>query len=219
MRLGSLAGFKRPAIIDKYLDALEILARAIAEAAKVILSSLSQSLSFEPYEDLCHNHQSHLPSPDLIRLLRYHAQPFLEQGSSHVAHTDLGSLTFLFTRQRGLQILSARTDEWEWMEPREGYATVNIGDCLSLLTGRKLRSCRHRVRALPGQAMRERYSFAYFMRPDEGTLMKPVSSHKIASNEQRKEEVCTSGEWLQRKYAMLRKETWSKENDWILRGV
>ncbi|KAL9613652.1 MAG: hypothetical protein Q9167_001828 [Letrouitia subvulpina] len=159
----------------------------------------------------------HLSSPDLIRLLKYHAQPLSEQGSSHVPHTDLGSLTFLFTKKYGLQIQSARTGNWEYMQPKEGYTTVNIGDCLSLLTNNKLRSCRHRVKALPGQAMQERYSFAYFMRPDEDALLKAVTSPLIPKVIQ--EEVFTTKEWLQKKYAMLRRDTWQEDKNWILNGA
>lgn len=67
--------------------------------------------------------------------------------------------------------------------------------------------------------MEERYSFAYFMRPDEDALMKAVRSPSVLKAGDRSEEVFTSGEWLQRKYAMLRRDTWSKEKDWMLTGA
>lgn len=183
-----------------------------------MLSSLSRSLELDLDDDFCKTHRSHLPSPDLVRLLRYHAQPPSEQGSSHVLHTDLGSMTFLFIKQDGLQILGAKSGEWEWMLPKKGYATVNIGDCLSLLTNKTFRSCRHRVKAAPGQAMKERYSFAYFMRPDEDAFMKAVSSPLVPKVD-RQDEVFTSAQWLQRKYAMLRRDTWKKDENWMLSGA
>ena len=106
------------------------------------------------------------------------------------------------------------------MTPRQGHAIVNVADCLNLLSGQLLRSCRHRVIALPGQAMKERYSFAYFMRPDDGTPMRAVRSPLINDAEQRQDdEVFTSGEWMKRKYAMLRRETWDQNKDWILTGT
>ena len=217
MQLGALANFERPPVVDEHMSALHTLTSAITKAANVILSSLSRSLELLANNSLCKMHRSHLPSPDLIRLLKYHAQPLSEQGSSHVPHTDLGSLSFLFTRQYGLQILGAKSNEWEWMEPKEGYATVNIGDCLGLLTNKRFRSCRHRVKALPGHAMQERYSFAYFMRPDEDALMRTVSSPLVPSSDER-EELFTAGEWLQRKYSMLRRDTWKEDKSWILTG-
>lgn len=217
MGLGVLADFRRPIIIDSYMSSLHSFASAVTRAANVILASLSGSLELHLDDDLRKIHRSHIPSLDLVRLLRYHAQPHSEQGASHIPHTDLGSLTFLFTKQDGLQILGGGSGEWEWMPPRKGYAIVNIGDCLSLLTNKTLRSCRHRVKAASGQAMKERYSFAYFMRPDENALMQVVPSPLVPKVD-RQDEVFTSGEWLQRKYAMLRRDTWKDEDDWILTG-
>jgi len=219
MRLGGQANFERPKTIDAHMSSLHTFALAISKAASTILAALSSSLKLRAEESLQSIHNTYLPSPDLIRLLKYHAQPASEHGSPHVPHTDLGSLTFLFTKQYGLQILGARSGEWEWMEPRDGCAIVNIGDCLSLLTNKTFRSCRHRVVALPGQAMKERYSFAYFMRPDEDALMKTVKSPLIPGTEKEDEEVFSSGEWMQRKYAMLRRDTWTKEKDWMLNGA
>lgn len=218
MGLGTPANFERPKIVDLYMSSLQSFINAVRTAASVMLSSLSRSLELDIDDDFCNTHKSILPSQDLIRLLRYHAQPPSEQGSSHTPHTDLGSMTFLFTKEVGLQILGAKTGEWEWMPPKKGYATVNIGDCLSLLTNKKFRSCKHRVRAAPGEAMKERYSFAYFMRPDADALMKPVSS-PLVPKDNRQDEVFTSGEWLQRKFVMLRRDTWKEDKDWILTGA
>ena len=218
MGLGVLADFQRPKIVDLYMSSLHSFTSAVTAAADVLLSSLSGSLGLDLDDDFCKTHRNHLPSLDLVRLLRYHAQPSSEQGSSHVPHTDLGSMTFLFTEQDGLQILGAKSGEWEWMPPKKGHAIVNIGDCLSLLTNKMFRSCRHRVKAAPGQAMKERYSFAYFMRPDENALMQAVSTPLVPKVD-RQDEVFTSGEWLQRKYAMLRRDTWKDDEKWVLTGA
>ena len=218
MGLGVLADFQRPTIIDLYMSSLHSFTSAVITAANVLLLSLSGSLGLDLDNNFCKTHRSHLPSLDLVRLLRYHAQPSSEQGSSHVPHTDLGSMTFLFTEQDGLQILGAKSGEWEWMPPKKGYAIVNIGDCLSLLTNKTFRSCRHRVKAAPEQAMKERYSFAYFMRPDENALMQAVSTPLVPKVD-RPEQLFTSGEWLQRKYAMLRRDTWKDDEKWILTGA
>lgn len=223
MRLGSQANFRCPLVIDLYTSSLQTFSQAVSKAASTIFSVLSSRLQLQPEEAFQNIHNTHLPSPDLVRLLKYHAQLPSERRSSHIAHTDPGSLTFLFTKQYGLQILGAESGEWEWMQPRTGYATVNIGDCLNLPTNNMFRSCRHRVVALPGQAMKERYSFAYFMRPDEDALMKAVRSPLIPKADKMEVEAettdITSGEWLQRKYAMLRRDTWNEEKNWILTGA
>lgn len=128
-------------------------------------------------------------------------------------------MTFLFTKQYGLQVLGSESQEWEYVQPRAGYATVNIGDCLSLLTNKLLRSCQHRVCALPGQAMEERYSFAYFLRAEDETPIRTMKSPLIPESEEQEKDVFTSGEWMKRKYAMLRRDTWNQNNDWILTGA
>ena len=218
MNLGGESHFKRPAVVDSYLPSLHVFTLAISAAVSAILRQLSSALQLPQEEDLRTAHRTHLPSPDLIRLLKYQAQPIAERGASHLAHTDLGSMTFLFTKQYGLQVQESEHHAWNYVEPRAGCATVNIGDCLSLLTNKLFRSCRHRVQALPGQAMRERYSFAYFLRADDETLIKAVNSPLIAKDRVKEKEVFTSGEWMKRKYAMLRKDTWNKDSNWILTG-
>ena len=212
------------------------------------------------------------PSPHLIRLLKYQAQPVTENRSSHIPHTDIGSLTFLFARQRGLQVRDPSTGEWQWVEPprpsrgaaADNIVIVNVGDTLSYLTGQRLRSCQHRVIPLDGQ---ERYSFAYFMRADNDTPMKilegPVINNKsfangnsnnkpnsidnrrdnndddkvngsekkdeqndttpqpskATNNDEVEEEVIPCSEWMRRKYTMLRRDTWTPEQNWILTGT
>ena len=219
MKLGGQAQFKRPPVVDSHMPSLHKFALAISAAASAILCALSSSLELQAEENIQDVHRTNLPSPDLIRLLKYHAQPISERGSSHVPHTDLGSLSFLFTKQYGLQVLGSKSQEWEYVQPRAGYAIVNIADCLSLLTNKLLRSCRHRVCALPEQAMKERYSFAYFLRPEDETPIRALKSRLIFKSEEPEKEVYTSGEWMKRKYAMLRKATWNQHNNWMLSGV
>lgn len=212
--------FKRPQVVDNHMASLRTFSLAVSIAATTILASLSSTLTLSPLDSLQTSHRPHLASPNLIRLLKYAPQPLSERGSSHIPHTDLGSLTFLFTRQYGLQILGADSGAWEWVKPRAGYATVNLGDCLSLLTNKCLKSCRHRVNALPGRGMEERYSFAYFLRPQDETVMRPVRSPLVSVAEVGEGEAgFTSAEWMRRKYAMLRGETWNEKSSWILTGA
>ena len=112
---------------------------------------------------------------------------------------------------------------WKYIHPKGGCATVNIGDSLSVLSNKALKSCRHRVKALPGQALETRYSYAYFLRPDDDVLMRPLGqclgSLDGEEQQQQQEEVITSAEWMKRKYAMLTGNTWTQEKSWILTGA
>ena len=220
LNIGPSSAFKHPQIVDAHMPSLRTFSLAVSAAATTILTSLSSTLKLSPSESFQTSHRPDLTSPNLIRLLKYAAQPPSERGSSHIPHTDLGSLTFLFTRQYGLQILGTESGEWEWVKPRDGYATVNLGDCMSLLTNKLLKSCQHRVSALPELAMAERYSFAYFLRPRDETVMRAVMSPLVSVAEVSEgEEEFTSAEWMRRKYAMLRGETWNEKSSWILTGA
>lgn len=180
MRLGDQANFKRPQVIDVHMSSLRTLASAVSKAASILLSSLSSSLKLQSGESLQSIYNTHLPSLDLVRLLKYHRQPLFERGFSHIPHTDLDSLIFLFIEQFGLQILSAESEEWEWVQPREGCVIVNVGDCPGLLTNKTFRSCQHRVKPLSRKAMKKRFSFAYFIRLDENAFMRVIKSSLIS---------------------------------------
>lgn len=195
--------------------------------AQVIFRTLSDALSLQPHERFEGFHRPSQPSADMVRLLKYHAHR-VSQASPYVPqvpHTDLGSLTFLFAPSPGLQVLRAeKADEWAYVQPRAGHAVVNLGDALSMLTGGFLRSSVHRVGPLPGADMPERYSFAFLMRPENQTIMRPVQSPMIvgpphASSESQPS--CTSGEWIARKFGALRAgakggHSESGKDDWVL---
>ena len=68
--------------------------------------------------------------------------------------------------------------------------------------------------------MEERYSFAYFLRPQDETVMRAVRSPFLnAAEVDEGKEGFTSAEWMRRKYAMLRGETWNEKSSWILTGA
>ena len=53
-------------------------------------------------------------------------------GNPQTAHTDLGSLTLLFTGAPGLQVLTPGSKEWAFVMPKKNCAVVNIGDGKSM---------------------------------------------------------------------------------------
>ncbi|KAJ6526397.1 hypothetical protein B0H19DRAFT_970626 [Mycena capillaripes] len=222
--------FRRPAVVNEFMPTLQQLSNAVAEAARVIFTSLSRALRLPPgrgFEDV---HRASEPKPDVIRLLKYHAQPLAERGALNTPHTDLGSLTFLFASQAGLQVLQRsasseldnskkyqQNNDWRWVEPRAGHVVVNLGDCMTVLSNGYLHSCLHLVAPPPGRAMPERYSFAYLMRAEDATVMTEMDSPLFPPAEEGRE-LYTSGEWIQRKFGMLRGNVKKPNQDAILTG-
>lgn len=205
------AEFKRPALFDKHIEDLQIFVRYMQAFTSVIHCALSDELGLDPNQRLELFHRQEHPSPCILRLLKYHAQPATERGAVQTPHTDLGSLTILFTSQPGLQVLpkGEATDAWQFVAPKEHCAIVNIGDVLAMMTAGTLQSSLHRVGPLPALPMDTRYSFAYLQRPEEHTVVKKAGPDG---------EAITSGEWLRRKFGMLRKDTYVHDKQQILTG-
>ncbi|KAF7515285.1 hypothetical protein G7054_g14652 [Neopestalotiopsis clavispora] len=227
--------FPYPPVIARGIEPLRSLLQGLNAAAHVILSSLSSSLSlpagqrFEDFQGLSR------PSPDILRLLKYHADPDASC-VPQTPHTDLGSLTFVFSTTPGLQVLppagsstssgddTAATEpsaRWRYVEPRPGHAVVNIGDCLSIMTNGLLRTALHRVGPVQGRPMPERYSLAYLMRPEDDTVLRVLDSPRIPRPDKKcaeKDDEVTSGEWIRRKFKALRGQQNGGNIDRVLTG-
>jgi isopenicillin N synthase-like dioxygenase len=214
----SSSSFPHPPILDQYLQTLKDFTSAIHSAAAVIFSSLSTSLGLPDGQDFGSCHRLNASSPDIIRLLKYHAQPADDHGAPHIPHTDIGSLTFLFSRQPGLQFHPPGVDEWQYVIPRPDHAVINLGDGMSLFTNKLFHSCLHRVVPLPNRAMETRYSFAYMMRAENHTLMTGLKSDLIPPSESTTPAL-TSADWLRVKFGALRFNTFNEKQRWILTGT
>lgn len=88
------------------------------------------------------------------------------------AHTDWGSLTFVWPQSGGLEV---ETPAKEWMEVPllPGAIVVNVGDALSLWSGGALKSTLHRISFDKLPIDLDRWSMAYFLNANEGMSMDP----------------------------------------------
>lgn len=173
-----------------------------------LLSCLSDALSLESTRRLEEYHREGEPTNTTLVLLHYPKQED-ESTVGHNKHTDIGSLTLLFTEQWGLQVLTPEQKRWAWVEPRpHGHATINVGDSLRFLSGKKLYSCVHRVIPVDGKKQKEdRYSIAYFLRPENGAVYEDAEGKKIAA-----------GKWHDEKYVMFAEPQEKQEESEILTG-
>lgn len=183
---------------------------------------MSAGQRFEDFQGLSR------PSPDILRLLKYHSNSSLDC-VPQAPHTDLGSLTLVFSAVPGLQVLPAgveqkagsyKESDWRYVAPRPGHAIVVIGDSVTMMTNGLLKSALHRVGPIAGCAMPERYSMAYLMRPEDETLLCPLKSPLIprGTGTSRDEETVTSGTWMRKKFGALRGKQDKENLDEILAG-
>ncbi|KAJ8127340.1 hypothetical protein O1611_g6297 [Lasiodiplodia mahajangana] len=206
-------------VVAEAQNALQILFKSLEDIAQTIFRSLSNVLSLAAEHRLETLHQIEKPSTNVLRILKYEASTQETYHTPIAPHTDLGSLTFLFSSTPGLQVLPAlggvtpqRQEDWMYIAPKPGHAVVNLGDCLSMMTNGALKSAVHRVGPLPGASMPERHSFGYFIRPNDDAILRPLRSPLIPS-EGRNVQPVTCAEWIMRKYKVLRAEERTPQDD------
>ncbi|KAI0048074.1 Clavaminate synthase-like protein [Auriscalpium vulgare] len=127
-------------------------------------------------------------------------------------HTDFGSLSFLHNRLGGLQVLPVGSQEWQYVKPLPGHAICNIGDAVTIFSGGILHSNLHRIVSPPKpQTSTERWSVAYFARPNSAAVLEPFSeqSSLIAESAAKAPEGkynpgVTAGEWFARRIRAAR---------------
>ena len=169
------------------------------------------------------------PSGAQLRFLKYPPQPIDDRRISLIPHSDFGSITILFSKLGGLQVLPTQANAtWSYVRPIPGHAIVNLGDAMVKLTRGLLRSNIHRVTYAPGaQAEHPRYSLAYLARPEDKTIIKglgkssviPRFTEGLAEPEPEGEEVVTIEEWIVRRSEALKTESYKKELWALTRGT
>lgn len=94
-------------------------------------------------------------------------------GSRMAEHTDSGSVTLLFQRAAGLEVMSP-AGEWVRAPHVQDCILVNIGDALSFWSGGRLKATLHRVTFDGVPFDRERQSMAYFGKASPDTVLQPI---------------------------------------------
>lgn len=190
---------KFPTIILDAKDDVKSFMIKSHEMVSVILEILSTNLGLNS-NVLPNLHRLTASSGDQIRLTKTTMHPSEKQHSPDVsllgAHTDFGSITILFNRLYGLQVLSANK-EWLYVPPLPGHAIVNLGDAMVKLSGGRFKSNTHRVVNAPGlQQVTDRYSVVYFSRPENTVEMKNLL---LESEHENETHILTAQEWIARR--------------------
>jgi isopenicillin N synthase-like dioxygenase len=143
-----------------------------------LLRAIATGFDF-PEELLVSKHQKNTSE---LRILHYPpiSCDTLSKAMRISEHSDFGTLTLLFQDNvGGLQVEDqCNSKRFIPVEPESPYeVVVNVGDCLQRWTNETLRSANHRVTfpegisAKSGGFLAERYSAAYFGKPDRTVLV------------------------------------------------
>lgn len=191
-----------PAVLDERRALFKSFMTQAHGIVTFLLGLLNDHLGL-PANALQSLHRLEGNSGDQVRFIRAPPQPVNDARVSLGEHTDFGSVTVLFNRLGGLQVLPPGKDaQWCYVKPLPGHAIINLGDAMVKFTNGLLRSNIHRVNAPPGeQAAHTRYSLVYFSRPENEVLLRRLEgSDKIpplADGEV--EEVINSKDWILRR--------------------
>lgn len=166
-----------PTVLECQRDLLKSFMSEAHSIVTLLLELLNDHLAL-PKGTLPSLHRLHAAGGDQVRFIKAPPQPADDRRTALGEHTDFGSVTVLFNRLGGLQILPPGSDaEWCYVKPLPEHAIINLGDALVKFTNGLLRSNIHRVVSPPGeQATHTRYSLVYFNRPEDDVLLRRLDN-------------------------------------------
>jgi isopenicillin N synthase-like dioxygenase len=196
-----------PSSVQSNPELFDGFIRRAHSSVLTILECLSNGLGLSEDSRFENRHRPDVPARTTMVLFRYPKQ--LEEGGGigHNVHTDIGSLTLLFCENWGLQLLSPETNEWGFIAPKPGHAVINVGDSLRFLSGHKLKSCVHRVIPVTERQEEDRFSIAYFLRPEDNAVYIDSKGRELSARA-----------WHDEKYSVFRKPHDEQEKDVVLTG-
>jgi isopenicillin N synthase-like dioxygenase len=176
-----------------------------------LLSALSVALGVSEE----HMRSLHSRAENEFRLLHYPSIPAsdLADGSATriAEHTDFGTITMLFQDSVGGLQVEDQADLGTFHSVESSRPTdiiLNIGDSLQRLTNDTFKAACHRVTYPPAikagdsVAIPERYSVAYFAKPNRAASLLPLREFITSATPCRYEDV-TAWEWNNRRIAKL----------------
>jgi isopenicillin N synthase-like dioxygenase len=205
--------FAHPRLLYDNAPLIQDYMRHAHALVSLILDHLNTHLHLPPHTLTSLHRQTEI-SGDQIRIVKSPPQPPSDLKTALGKHTDFGSITILFNRIGGLQILPppsltppGREPEWTYVKPLQGHCIVNLGDAMVKFTNGLLRSNIHRVVSPPGeQASETRYSLVYFARPEDEVVLKRLEGSDVIPplQEGQEEEGMNSKEWIKLQAMRLR---------------
>jgi len=169
---------EHPEAVRPYLTDLEDFARHNHfSVLHPILRLLALGLEL-PEETLVEQHRFEAAGESSVRFMKYFPRSAEEEAKTAnvwlKGHTDIGSVTILWSQPiGGLQILSP-DGQWRWVRHMENALVINLGDALEFICGGYYPPTRHRVIQPPSdQKDRPRLGVFYFAMTDDDVKLVP----------------------------------------------
>ncbi|OQD76539.1 hypothetical protein PENDEC_c004G02001 [Penicillium decumbens] len=205
-----------PEVLRRSRDQQESFMLGSHGIVTLVLNILNDKLNL-PEGTFANLHRRQAVSGDQIRFIKAPPQPIDDRRTALGQHTDFGSVTVLFNRLGGLQVLPPGADaEWVYVRPLPGHAVINLGDAMVKFTNGLLRSNIHRVAAPPGiQGDSTRYSLVYFARPEDSVMLRRLEGSDLIPpmEKDQVEEEINSKDWIIRR-ALGRRVDLGKDIDY-----
>ncbi|RJE26166.1 2OG-FeII oxygenase superfamily [Aspergillus sclerotialis] len=157
----------------------------------------------------------HSRAENEFRLLHYPATPVSELATGTATriaeHTDFGTITMLFQDSTGGLQVEDHSQIGSFRDVESSAPTdiiLNIGDSLQRLTNDTFKAACHRVTYPPNvkdngvDIIPERYSIAYFAKPNRNASIRPLKEFITEANPCRYENI-TAWEWNNLRIAKL----------------
>lgn len=148
-----------------------------------LLECFALALQLPNREFFSNAHREDAGDGNSLRMILYPARSempsFEGLGSRMAEHTDSGSVTLLFQRAPGLEVLSP-AGEWVKAPHVEDCILVNLGDTLSFWSSHQLKATLHRVTFDSLSHDKERQTMAYFGKASPETVLQPIKPEKSA---------------------------------------
>ncbi|KAK2053644.1 putative gibberellin 3-beta hydroxylase [Colletotrichum caudatum] len=152
-------------------EVIEATNQSLGDIGRVLLDSLSRSLDLTDEKNLARHHRKGSASPTALGLLKYLPHGPESEEVGHVPHTDIGSLSMVFSDVGRLQVYHPGKKAWVFIPPKPGHIVCNIGDSAEFLSNNVLRSSLHRVIQHPAVTGKSKPTVVYLMRPETDTVI------------------------------------------------
>lgn len=207
--------FPAPHVLDSRRPLLKSFIRSAHGIVTLVLELLNDHLRLPPNTLQSMHRLEEGYSGDQVRFIKAPPQPVDDRRTALGEHTDFGSVTVLFNRLGGLQVLPPGPNaQWCYVKPLPNHVIINLGDAMVKFTNGLLRSNIHRVVAPPGeQADHIRYSLVYFNRPENEVMLKRLDGSELIPplEKDEVEEEINSKDWIIRRALGHRHELHGKE--------